>query len=107
MSLKLLLARFVSAEIVISDQGHEFITAESKYLFHATGTEYRILLAYHPQTNGFVERFNQTLQKSMLKFVRKEQDDWDDCIDSVLFAYRTSIQRSTNTTPLEGYVFEV
>lgn len=95
------MARFGSAEIVISDQGREFINAVSKCLFHATGTEHRILSAYHPQTNGLVEHFNQTLQKSLLKFARKEQDDWDDYLDAVLFAYRTSVQKSTNTTPFE------
>ncbi len=80
-------SRFGSTEVIISDQGREFINAVTKYLFSLTGTEHRISSAYHPQTNGLVERFNQTLQKSLLKLVKKEQDDWDEYIDGVLFAY--------------------
>ena len=34
-------------------------------LFQLTGTEHRISTAYHPQTNGLVERYNQTLQRSL------------------------------------------
>ena len=36
-------------------------------LFEATGTEHRILTAYHPQTNGLVERFDQILHRSVIK----------------------------------------
>ena len=97
----ILFHRFGSAEVIISDQGREFINAVTKFLFNMTGTDHRISSAYHPQTNGLVERFNQTLQKSLIKLVRKEQDDWDEYIDGVLFAYRTSIQKSSNTTPFE------
>lgn len=87
--------------MIISDQGREFINSVTKDLFKMTGTNHRISSAYHPQTNGLVERFNQTLQKALLKLVRKEQDDWDKYIDGVLFAYRTSIQKSSGTTPFE------
>ena len=87
--------RFGSAEVTISDQGREFVNTVTKYLFDMTGAEHRISSAYHPQTNGLVERFNQTLQKSPLKLVRKEQDDWDDYMDGVLFAY--SVYRSLLT----------
>ena len=70
-------------------------------LFTLTKTSHRISTAYHPQTNGLVERFNQTIQRALLKLVKKEQDDWDLYIDGVLFGYRTSIQKSTKKTPFE------
>lgn len=66
-----------------------------------TKTEHRISSAYHPQTNGMVERFNQTLQRSLVKFVNDNQNDWDEKIDGVLFAYRTSQQKCTNHSPFE------
>lgn len=86
---------------MISDQGREFVNTVNKKLFSMTKTEHRISSAYHPQTNGLVERFNQTLQRSLVKFVNNNQNDWDNKIDGVLFAYRTSQQKSTNHTPFE------
>ena len=63
------------------------------------GVECRITSAYHPQSNGLDERFNQTLQKQLLKFVGERQDTWDEYLDDVLFAYRVSVQDSTKYSP--------
>jgi transposase InsO family protein len=87
--------------VVISDQGREFINKVTKKLFSMTRTEHRISSAYHPQTNGLVERYNQTLQRSLVKYVNSNQTDWDEKLDGVMFAYRTSKQKSTNHTPFE------
>ena len=87
--------------MVISDQGREFVNQVNQHLFSLTKTKHRISSAYHPQTNGLVERYNQTLQRSLIKMVNQQQTDWDDFLDGVLFAYRTSVQKSTKTTPFE------
>ena len=64
-----------------------------------TGFKHRVTSAYHPQLNGLDERLNQTLKASLQKLVNDQQDDWDDLVDDVLFAYRTSRQDSTKFTP--------
>ena len=64
-----------------------------------TGFKHRVTSAYHPQSNGLDERLNQTLKASLQKLVNDKQDDWDDLVDDVLFAYRTSRQDSTKFTP--------
>ena len=43
--------------------------------------------AYHPQTDGLVERFN------------RHGTDWDERLPYVLFAYRSSLQQSTRESP--------
>ena len=93
--------RFGCTKVIISDQGREFVNKINKTLFKKLKTKHRICTAYHPQTNGLVERFNQTLQRSLVKLVNKEQNNWDEYIDGVLFAYRTSVQKSTRFTPFE------
>lgn len=84
---------------VISDQGREFCNQVSDKLFELTDTEHRVTSAYHPQSNGLAERFNQTLIDSLVKKAHDKQHEWDKHIDSVLFAYRTSKHRSTKMTP--------
>ena len=86
---------------MISDQDREFVNKVYSCLFSITKTDHRISSAYHPQTNGLVERFNQTLQQSLVKVVNMNQTDWDQKLDGVLFAYRTAQQKSTRYTPFE------
>ena len=59
----------------------------------------RLTSAYHPQSNGLDERFNQTLQRQLLKMIENEQSDWDLYLDAVLFSYRVSKQDSTKFSP--------
>ena len=70
-------------------------------LLQLTGTEHRVTSAYHPQSNGLTERFNQTLQTALIKVVNDTQDDWDEHLSSVLFAYRTAEQKATKMSPFE------
>ena len=47
--------------------------------------------------NAMVECFNQTL--ALVKKAHDDQHNWDRHINSVLFGYRTSAQKSTKMTP--------
>ena len=51
-----------------------------------------------------LEKFNQTLQRSLVKVVNENQTDWDEKLDGVLFAYRTVKQKSTNYHPLSSCI---
>ncbi|KAE9305994.1 hypothetical protein PR003_g21348 [Phytophthora rubi] len=55
--------------------------------------------AYHPQTQGLVERFNGTLIGMLKMHVSEAQTDWDLYLPRVLFAYRTSYHESLGDTP--------
>jgi len=63
------------------------------------GVKCNMTSAYHPQSNGLDERFNQTLQHQLLKYVSEEQRDWDLYLDAILFSYRVSRQDSTKMSP--------
>ena len=58
--------------------------------FHKVNTS-----AYHPQTDGLVERLNKTLTTMLAKTVNRGGKDWDQCLPFVLFVYRASQQQST------------
>jgi hypothetical protein len=63
------------------------------------GTHRRLTSAYHPQSNGLTERFNQTLCKTLKKCVKETTQEWDALIASALFAYRTTKNRTTKYEP--------
>ena len=97
----LLSCRFGCANIMILDQGREFVNRLNQELMKLSGTDHRITSAYHPQTNGLCERLNRTLQNTLLKRVNDNQDDWDELLPVALFAIRTCKQKSTHFSNFE------
>ena len=48
-----------------------------------------------------VERFNQTVQNMLVKFIDKKKDTWEDYLDTCVFAYNTARHESSKFTPFE------
>eukprot|EP00731_Ephydatia_muelleri_P019536 Em0012g361a len=53
------------------------------------------------KANGLDERFNQTLQNMIVKFVQDKKEIWDEYLDTCVYAYNTSVHESTNFSPFE------
>ena len=71
--------------IILYFQGQEFCNQVMDRLEMYTGFKHRLTSAYHPQSNGLDERFNQTLKTSLQRLVNEHQMNWDELIDDVLF----------------------
>ena len=98
--LKLLACVGIPVEI-LTDQGSNFtsqLLSELYSMLHIHGIR---TTPYHPQTDGLVERFNQTLKAMLRKTAVQEGKDWDLLIPYVLFAYREVPQSSTGFSPFE------
>ncbi|KAK7880009.1 hypothetical protein WMY93_033328 [Mugilogobius chulae] len=86
---------------ILTDQGTNF-TSRLMHLFQQQlGITSIKTSPYHPQTDGLVERFNQTLKRMLQKFVDDTGKDWDRWLPFVLFAYREVPQASTGFSPFE------
>jgi len=96
-----LICRHSCMSIQINDQGKEFVNGVSSHLHKFTGTRQRVTSAYHPQSNGLVERQNRTIKNMLLKTLYNESnvDKWPDVIDSVLFAHRSVRHETTKYSP--------
>ena len=51
--------------------------------------------------NGLDERFNQTLQNMLVKFIMDKKDVWDVFLDTCVYVYNTSVHESTSFSPFE------
>ena len=51
--------------------------------------------AYHPQSDGLVERFNRTLQNMLATTTESHPATWENHVQKVVMAYNTSVQSST------------
>ena len=48
-----------------------------------------------------MERFNQTLQNMLVKFIEESKTTWDEILDTCTFAYNTAEHESTKFSPFE------
>ena len=86
---------------VLTDQGTNFTSQLLSELYRMLHVKPIRTTPYHPQTDGLVERFNQTLKLMLRKVTVKEGKDWDRLLPYILFAYREVPQVSTGFSPFE------
>ena len=84
---------------LLSDRGRAFLSGLLKEVQLLLGFKKLNTSAYHPQSDGLVERFNRTLTTMLAKTVERGGKDWDEKLPFVLFAYRASQQQSTLESP--------
>jgi len=100
---KLLVEKVISRHGVpvelLSDKGSAFLSHLLQEVCQLLGIHRVNTTAYHPQTDGLVERFNRTLIDMLAKRVERSGRDRDTQIPYVLFAYRASLQESTGESP--------
>ena len=86
---------------LLSDNGSQFASRLFQAVCLELGTRNMFTSAYHPQTNGQVERFNRTFLDMVRNYVNENQSDWDVYAYALGYAYNTHVHRSTGTTPFE------
>ena len=57
--------------------------------------------AFHPKSNGGVERVNHSLAQMISLVISEQQDDWDECLPHVVQAYNSSVSAATGLAPNE------
>ena len=93
------LSIFGAPEKLLTDQGSQFTSALFLSLCRILGIKKIFTTPYHPQTDGVVERNNQTLVKIMSMYVATDQQNWDDILSMAVYAHNTSRHSTTQQTP--------
>jgi hypothetical protein len=84
---------------ITSDRGPQFAAELMKSLCAMLGTKQNLSTAYHPQTDGHVERSHQETEAFLRHYIDHLQDDWYDWLAIGEFQYNDKIHSSTNHTP--------
>ena len=95
------ICRFSVPHQLHSDQGRNFEAFVIKDICQLLGIEKTRTTPYHPQSDGFVERFNRTMMDMVSKLIEpaRRQRDWDEKLQTAMFAYRSTPQTSTGESP--------
>lgn len=88
-------------KIVQTDQGTNFLSKLFTQVLKSLAISHRYSSAYHPESQGALERFHQTLKSMLRKYCMDVGKDWDDGVPLVLFAVRETIQESLGFSPAE------
>ena len=84
---------------ILTDRGSAFVSQLFEEMQLLLGYRHRITTAYHPSSNGMVERFNRTLKGMIRSLVNGSTNMWDEYLHWCCFAYRTAEVDSTGYTP--------
>jgi hypothetical protein len=87
--------------VLTTDNGKEFKNTLDDEMAKLLGIKRIFTTPYHPQANGLDERFNGTLQGMLVKFIKDKRDQWDELLDTCVYAYNTSVHESTAFSPFE------
>ncbi|CAF4669082.1 unnamed protein product [Rotaria sp. Silwood1] len=93
--------KFGIPSIILSDRGTHFQNKLMENLQKLIGYNHIYSTAYHPQTNGVVERFNATFVAQISKLQSTQHNNWDEFLQAVVFAYNTGEHKSTKFSPYE------
>jgi len=65
------------------------------------GIETKLSMAYHPQTDGQMERTNQELEQYLRMYVNHRQSNWSEWLATVEFAYNNKVHTAMKESPFK------
>jgi len=85
-------------ESIIMDRGAQFVAGMMRELNQMLEIDTKLSTAYHPQTDGQMERINQELEQYLTMFIDYCQEQWPDWLAMAEFAYNNKVQTSTKVS---------
>ena len=86
---------------IVSDNGSTWRNEFFQSLCTAAGIQLRLSTAYHPQTNGLVERTNEVVETALRHYVSSSHDDWHQYLPLVEFALNSAHHKTLDSTPFK------
>merc|ERR1711911_49378 len=86
-------------ETITTDRGSQFTSRIWTQLLQVWGIRHNTTTAYHPQSNGLVERLHRRLKESLMALCRDERENWYWRLPMTLLALRTTIKPDVGASP--------
>ncbi|MCP4507272.1 MAG: DDE-type integrase/transposase/recombinase [Fuerstiella sp.] len=98
--------RFGVPLTILSDRGGEFRNELMFLIAEAFGFKKLQTCAWHPQSNGRIERWHRYLNERIIIYALEHKMDaeavqWDELLPCILFSYNSAINRMTGYSPNE------
>ena len=100
--LRSLFARYGLPDILVSDNGGQFVSEEFSKFLKTNGIRHLKIPPYHAATNGQAERYVQTLTQRLTKHMLEDSKlSEEHCLANFLLNYRTRPNSTTGQSPAE------
>jgi len=86
---------------VISDRGPQFAAELMRELNKMLGIETKLSMAYHPETDGQMERANQELEQYLRMYINHRQNNWVEWLATAEFAFNNKVHMATKSSPFQ------
>ena len=87
--------------VIQTDQGTNFQSRLFKQVLKTLNVKHSVSSPYHPESQGALERWHQTLKSMLRKYSIETGKSWDEGITFVLFAARDAVQESLGFSPAD------
>ncbi len=98
---KEVLTRHGVPQLLYSDKGTEFVNKVIEQLTRLNAFQHGTSIPYHPESNGLVERANQTLVSKLKALLHDSGSEWDVVLPAAVYAHRISIIQAIGRSPFE------
>lgn len=95
------ICQFALPKQILTDQGTNFTSNLFKSMAKLFKLKHVQTTAYHPESNGALERTHHTLTQYLRHYINNQQSNWDEWIPMATFSFNTSVHSSTKFTPYE------
>ena len=86
---------------ITTDNGSQFSSALWTQLMRTWGIKSHFTTAYHPESNGLVERFHRRLKESLIALGSEEPNDWFWRLPCSLLSIRTTLKPDIGSSPAD------
>ena len=95
------IANYGVPEVLTTDRGSQFTSAIWTQLLKTWGVKHITTTAYHPESNGMVERLHRRLKESIIALGNGDRHGWFWKLPMTMLAIRTTIKPDLGASPSE------